>query len=1207
MKQSGISSTRCTDKRGFALIVALVLMGFMLLLIISISTLLQVELASTTHSKNLLLARQNAYMGMLTALGELQKIAGPDARVTARSDIFLEPGGLNASQLEQPYWLGIWNSKNADDTVKQAQDYQDWDSLTAEQKIAQAYWIVSGNEGVAPDNPDYLTPLKALVENDSVILAGAAEDYDVEAVRVKKVVVEGVGESGHYAYWVSGDNSKALVNVVDTDASTSNDPKTLNRSFQIANRTGVGAVAGLDKFSPDDLWLDRIMDLSSGYINWKSDDVEDLSAIRRARFHDLTAWSKGLLVDVKDGALKRDLTQAFEIYTSFEEHFQDQAFTNQEASDEAAADPTTPEPYNFVADPVVVSGSPNWAILRDYYQHYWPASSWSKLKDDYLNFRGAYKKVDGKSSEEAMFTPHWHNGTRKSDPYVSSGLPYQYTSETSYTNGDNYQASSLITPVVAQIRLTYAFELVPGMDGAKVPVITFKPVYTLYNPYNTNMGANDFGFVSTLSPKITLELFFVDGTKVVEFYQAELHNANKQGTLKVSLGSFNIGPGTLVHEAFIGSPFGKVESNSGANADYVKPNWTAVGGLRFPLDKVDETNTPDPASTSGAVSLAEARASGVKEPSWHAKWGISTEEKEWLRQAIAVDAPITIKIEYENFGIMRSWTNSSAAGQSYNNIVDLWEADSNDQPDNFKTSFVSMTAAGLQDSFETLVFSLRTTERMGGFESETDSLRNLIDNNYRAIFSNSRWDGGNGKSRYLSLYDVESLGQNEQEPESYTDPDNGVKYGYWGNSIESTGQASVVLFERPRGRLMSLGQLQHANLGRYQFDPTYIVGNSYANLRIPMDQTRVTNFDNVSGLTYFDVPYLANERIWDGFFFSTLEIPRTAEGRETLAATLDDPGVSLSDHILNPRMEFITSDISDSDRYNRIVVEDIADENFKSAIYRPASEMWINGAFNVNSTSVEAWKAVLASSQNLRFPVYDPSGTNEIVTESDVAFSRVSRPYSRGFKASDEATEAEFWKGYRLLTSAELDDLAESIVEQVRARGPFLSLASFVNRRLSTDEFSKKGALQAALDDPSLGGDTSLAVNVINNPNVAGEAVTAFRDFRNFLPENLSSTDRSNMGFPGYVLQGDILQQIGSFLTVRSDTFTIRAYGDVINPITKEVTSQVWCEAKVQRTPEAMPGVAQDASEMDELIQPSSTYGRRFEVVSFRWLESDEI
>ena len=77
-------------------------------------------------------------------------------------------------------------------------------------------------------------------------------------------------------------------------------------------------------------------------------------------------------------------------------------------------------------------------------------------------------------------------------------------------------------------------------------------------------------------------------------------------------------------------------------------------------------------------------------------------------------------------------------------------------------------------------------------------------------------------------------------------------------------------------------------------------------------------------------------------------------------------------------------------------------------------------------------------------------------------------------------------------------------------------------------------------------------------------------------------------GSPGYT---QILAVLGPILTVRSDTFRIRAYGDAVNPADPaRIEATAWCEALVQRTPDAMPG-----------------YGRRFVTVTFRWLGPDDI
>jgi hypothetical protein len=70
-----------------------------------------------------------------------------------------------------------------------------------------------------------------------------------------------------------------------------------------------------------------------------------------------------------------------------------------------------------------------------------------------------------------------------------------------------------------------------------------------------------------------------------------------------------------------------------------------------------------------------------------------------------------------------------------------------------------------------------------------------------------------------------------------------------------------------------------------------------------------------------------------------------------------------------------------------------------------------------------------------------------------------------------------------------------------------------------------------------------------------------------------------------------ILAALGPMLTVRSDTFRIRAYGEALNPAdATRIEATAYCEAIVQRTPDPLPG-----------------FGRRFVIAYFRWLGPDDI
>lgn len=89
-------------------------------------------------------------------------------------------------------------------------------------------------------------------------------------------------------------------------------------------------------------------------------------------------------------------------------------------------------------------------------------------------------------------------------------------------------------------------------------------------------------------------------------------------------------------------------------------------------------------------------------------------------------------------------------------------------------------------------------------------------------------------------------------------------------------------------------------------------------------------------------------------------------------------------------------------------------------------------------------------------------------------------------------------------------------------------------------------------------------------------------------------------GDNGHVSGAHLLAVLAPILTVRGDTFTIRAYGEARNPVTGATLAEAWCEAEVQRLPDYVD--AGDAPESAPTRPDNLTYGRRFIVTSFRWL-----
>jgi hypothetical protein len=96
-------------------------------------------------------------------------------------------------------------------------------------------------------------------------------------------------------------------------------------------------------------------------------------------------------------------------------------------------------------------------------------------------------------------------------------------------------------------------------------------------------------------------------------------------------------------------------------------------------------------------------------------------------------------------------------------------------------------------------------------------------------------------------------------------------------------------------------------------------------------------------------------------------------------------------------------------------------------------------------------------------------------------------------------------------------------------------------------------------------------------------------------------------GSAAYVDQADLLRNFAAQLTPRGDTFVIRAYGDAMDTA-GNITARAWCEAVIQRVPEySDPAADQPHVKAADLSPANKTFGRKFEIASFRWLNPDEV
>ena len=219
--------------------------------------------------------------------------------------------------------------------------------------------------------------------------------------------------------------------------------------------------------------------------------------------------------------------------------------------------------------------------------------------------------------------------------------------------------------------------------------------------------------------------------------------------------------------------------------------------------------------------------------------------------------------------------------------------------------------------------------------------------------------------------------------------------------------------------------------------------------------------------------------------------------------------------------------------------------------------------------------------------------------------SRPVRPANAG-----EFPEANEFTGYRRLDDKFLDALAEEVVVQVRKRGPFLSLSEFINRQLTSDkDLALAGALQAALNSLTEAGSSNNPFAALQDPlTKANSNPPTFAGIENQIgykfPE--AAEGYGAYGLPGWTRQADILRPLAPILAVRDDTFTIRACGDACDAQGR-VLARCVCEAVVRRTREFVDPAEQADITTSPTKPLNKSFGRRFEIISFRWLAANEV
>ncbi len=537
--------------------------------------------------------------------------------------------------------------------------------------------------------------------------------------------------------------------------------------------------------------------------------------------------------------------------------------------------------------------------------------------------------------------------------------------------------------------------------------------------------------------------------------------------------------------------------------------------------------------------------------------------------------------------------------------------------------------------------------------TDRDNNMSLATHNPRAMVQSTLMSGAQGPAS-LRGPATWTASVKRLDPGSSSTP--GFDSRFWGSGTTSStgGQRTLVLYDIPRAPLTSIASFQNANISRLGINPAFAVGNSYASPYVPADRlwwrssTSPPSYSNNTNYWIIDNSYVFNEDLFDSYFFSGVHpgfgssqwnnpLSAASVSLGSADTTQSGPIQNSIDNwksgtapLLNPRHRFILpagrssadadDDLNIAKRYATAQTtlsknEDIRPHN------SIAGYLLNRGAFNINSVSVDAWRVQLAGLRGAAVHHFSTPVTLSSDSKANgTPFPRSTMPGAGSSTGSDE----ELWNGFRNLDDEQIETLAREIVSEIKNRArnrpsgasarPFTTLGEFVNRRTVSagNPFSRKGALQAAIDRSINSTPIKLSgQKVIAADKNHATAKTGTSTETNSLPyENLNALAEATIAAtPQWLTQADLLENLGPQISARSDTFTIRAYGESVNPRTGRLEGRAWLEAIVQRgtsymDPKDHPALPPEAFTLSKV---SKEYGRRFTIVSLRWLTPGDI
>lgn len=1266
---------------GFALVVTISLMTLVALIALGLMTLNSVVLRRSTTEVHHAEARANARLALILAIGELQKSAGPDRRVTALADLWSEEPG-RAPQTGRNRWTGVWNT----------------DGYSPEDPNQKSFerWLVSGDPTTLGEDR---AAQEGSFENAVTIFHGSDSDGqpdpqgDVEVDRVS------LGTKGSYAFWVEDSGVKA--DLAWNEGSFDDEKR--QQAARLSSATGVdysvfeGPFSGVVKHPLEqdgsNAWLkrmDRVLSeaeipLATGS---QSSQRDWLKSVR----HDITFGSHAVIADVKNGGLRRDLSLAFEMdgdadvsATEQPARFNQQEgefvggndslraafpYTGQTSYESASTglapgmpvrerflyrvtpndgSPFSDELVRFKSNwrgsqPNSVIRGPNWWAMRDYYNLYkrvrGSGSSYTLDARPYFPNNSAAPRVRDQwmtdNNYRILAQPNipWTPGFW--DDEVATGGRYVF-----------HPARANYTPVLMGIVALYSAKVTNfnGMVGDLTAVVD--PLIYLWNPYNIRLQVDRYavglgrGHGGKFTFKVKRALRNAQGEPIMngnvpqtetltygpaktdQLIRKQLQVAGQpaSGSLTYLVSNLTMEPGEVVivspglgadptateyhDEASPGTNLTQdsgveitqlplTRAGTGSNGSNQLVRWEKVrigpGDEVRCLYDVMLFNQSDSGLTNSAehywleAFMPNNKSIGAGQlvnPDTNAErvqiigGNLAGKTNDGLREHIV---PFTNRLtDYpEDEWPLLTCTNPPSSGKFFFGVNSHLLKPAN---------YTDVNGVPMPNQNPVEVFSQFNPFRTGSFAQGHRT--NRLNEAYCSL----------SKPGSINTY-IQEIGVQFPPLEP--------RRGFWGGSFHSgSGATQIPFVDIPVAPPLSLADFANANLSLLASQPYKQVGNSHASIFVPSNSLYAQPGESARPVTASDSCWLINDALFDRYFLSGIvpDYSINAGGYRdtgTIADTLDrffgdTPRLADASPALIPHLP--------ASRQARDIVSELdpEDEQYRSSTYKGyrqlAAYALIQGAFNVNSTSVQAWRSLLGANRDLT--VNQSGGAPD---------SSPGSPFPAGsFPASGNGA----WAGFARLSDQEINELAEAIVEQVRARGPFMSLSDFVNRQISDDPaLSASGALQSALDQigattadkSSAGGVTPVdpdATGYNGKPVFPGDA-------------NLSSRQTTE-GIASDIRQADLLRPIAPRLTARSDTFRIRAYGESLDG-NGEIAAQAWCEAVVQRMPEYIDPTSNapwddqnEATSDAPLSSINASLGRRFGIRSFRWLSHEEI